>query len=89
MYVLLIQDGGCVCAGLKEIMNMSRENAEGRYLCILCNRTISTKYHLKVHLETQHGEKSHPRYCPVCSKVSKNMETLRSHMLRYHKQPLS
>jgi uncharacterized Zn-finger protein len=70
-----------------EIVNQAKENHEGRFVCVLCGRTISTKGSLKRHLETTHCIHVEPGHCHLCGKVTKNKDALRSHMRYHHQKP--
>lgn len=69
---------------MTKIINEAKENNEGRFLCLFCARTLSTKGNLRVHLESQHSIDRHPRICHVCGSRARNKDALRHHMRRYH-----
>lgn len=62
------------------------ERRQVRYECLVCGRTFSNVYNLKVHLRDQHAGLGAAR-CDVCGLSFKNLSTLRVHKSNYHRRP--
>jgi len=81
--------GGVIgLTGLLQLHNNSSyqggcEASTERAQCIVCSRTFSNVYNLKVHMRDQHSGGGSVR-CDVCGVSLKNPSTLRVHKSNYH-----
>lgn len=57
-------------------------NAIPVHKCEICNREVATKYHLRIHYETVHGEMF---ACKICKKSCESREELKEHYKKSHK----
>jgi hypothetical protein len=73
-----------VYTDVMQILRKTIENSEGRFDCIMCGRSISTKGNLRVHLETLHSVLSRPQRCHLCGRFYKTKESLRHHIRCTH-----
>ncbi|KAK4320767.1 hypothetical protein Pmani_008386 [Petrolisthes manimaculis] len=67
---------------------LARERRQTRYECLVCGRTFSNVYNLRVHIRDQHSGLGSAK-CELCGLSFKNLSTLRVHKSNYHRKPAS